>query len=173
MSDKKDKKNKERADDLQNEKCECEIETGEGRECLSCKELENNWKRALADYKNLEKRVSEEKADFAQYANSVLLLRILPILDNLEMMQKHSEDEGLKMIIKEFKRVLDEESVEEINAEGQKFDPEKMDAIEKVESNEKMEGKAVEVTQKGYMLKNKVLRPAIVKVGRGKEKTYE
>src|SRR3972149_4591291 len=113
------------------------------------KELENNWKRALADYKNLEKRVNEERGVFLAFANSMLLLRILPILDNLGMLVKHVDDAGLKMTIKDFKRVLAEEGVKEIDAQGEKFDAEKMEAIEKVEGEK---DKVVEVLQKGYTI---------------------
>ena len=131
------------------------------------KELENNWKRALADYRNLEKRVAEEREMFFTFANSSLVLRILPILDNLESLVKHVDDEGLKMTIKDFKRILDEEGVKEIEAEGKDFDAELMEAIEKVEG---AKDKVVEVLQKGYTMKEKILRPARVKVGSGKEK---
>jgi len=130
------------------------------------KELENNWKRALADYRNLEKRVAEEREMFFTFANSSLVLRILPILDNLESLVKHVDDEGLKMTIKDFKRILDEEGVKEIEAEGKDFDAELMEAIEKVEG---AKDKVVEVLQKGYTMKEKILRPARVKVGSGKE----
>ncbi|OGC47909.1 nucleotide exchange factor GrpE [candidate division WWE3 bacterium RIFCSPHIGHO2_01_FULL_42_13] len=125
-------------------------------------ELENNWKRALADYQNLQKRVAEERESIVKFANAMLVLRVLPILDNLLLMHKHDEDPGLKMTIKEFEKILAEEGVKEIEAEGKGFDPHAMEAIEKVKGEE---GKVIEVLQKGYMYKNKVLRPARVKVG--------
>ncbi|MBI2414311.1 nucleotide exchange factor GrpE [candidate division WWE3 bacterium] len=128
-------------------------------------DLENNWKRALADYKNLEKRTFEEKEAIITFANSVLILRILPVLDNLKTLQKHFDDPSLKMIIKEFEKILKEEQIEEINALGQTFDHTTMDAIESIECEADDEGKVVEVLQTGYTLKNKVLRPARVKVG--------
>jgi molecular chaperone GrpE len=129
-------------------------------------ELENNWKRALADYRNLEKRVAEERDIFLAFANSMLLLRLLPVLDNLEALSKHMDDEGLKMTIKDFKRVLSEEGIKEIEVEGKKFDAEKMEAIDHVDGPK---DEVVEVLQKGYLMKDKVLRPARVKVGSGKE----
>lgn len=129
-------------------------------------ELENNWKRALADYQNLQKRVAEERESIVKFANAMLVLRVLPILDNLLMMHKHDEDAGLKMTIKEFEKILAEEGVTEIEAHGNNFDPHTMEAIEKVDGEN---GKVMEVLQKGYMYKNKVLRPARVKVGGGKE----
>ncbi|MBT6401074.1 nucleotide exchange factor GrpE [candidate division WWE3 bacterium] len=129
-------------------------------------ELEANWKRALADYQNLQKRTIEEKEAIVKYSNSSLILRVLPVLDNLELMAKHNKDEGLKMTIGEFQKVLFEEGLEEILVEKKKFDVEKMDAVELVDGEP---DKVVEVIQKGYMYKSKILRPARVKVGQKKE----
>lgn len=129
-------------------------------------ELENNWKRALADYKNLEKRVSEEKEAWALFSNSVLISKLLPFLDNLEMLEKHIDDVGLKLTVKDFRQTLFDEGVSLIEVEGKAFDPDTMDAVEKVDGEE---GRVVEVVQKGYKFKNKVLRPARVKVGGNKE----
>lgn len=144
--------------------------------CVDCSELEqkiidleNSWKRALADYKNLEKRVSEEKEAVLNFSNSVLILRILPVLDNLKTLVKHIDDAGLKMIIKEFEKILKEENVEEISALDMDFDPAYMEAIETIFVDESKTGKVIEVLQSGYLLKNKVLRPARVKVGGTKE----
>lgn len=143
------------------ETCDCEkLE-------IEKKEFENNWKRALADYQNLQKRVEEEKKETISYANAILLMRFLPVLDNLKMMLMHNEDVGLKMTIKEFEKVLEEEGVMEIKCIGEGFDATKMEALELVEGTP---GKVVEITKAGYMLKNKVIRPALVKVGREEEK---
>ena len=65
-------------------------------------DLENNWKRALADYKNLEKRVEEEKREMFIFAKETVLKEILPVLDNLKMLQKHIQDKGLELTIKSF-----------------------------------------------------------------------
>ena len=133
-------------------------------------DLENNWKRALADYANLQKRMYEERSDLIKYANTSLIAKILPVLDNLELVQKHSKDMGLDMIIKELKQTLLDEGVEEILVEDKDFDSLQMDAIDSVEGPA---GKVVEIAQKGYLLKGKVLRPARVKVGRGEETLKE
>lgn len=128
-------------------------------------ELDNNWKRALADYQNLQKRTSEERINFVEFSNSTLIRKLLPILDNLEMLEKHLEDEGLKMIVKEFKSVLKEENVEEVNTNDVFFDANLMEAVETVDG---LSNKVIEVLQKGYLFKQKLLRPARVKVGNGK-----
>lgn len=131
-----------------------------------CADLENNWKRALADYRNLQKRVEEEKMDFIQYATSTLVRRFLGVLDNLEMLNKHTKDAGLQMIVKELKQVLSDEGLREIDAENQEYDLNTMEAIEMV-AGEK--NQVTEVLQKGYFLKDKLIRPARVKVGNGEK----
>jgi len=129
---------------------------------LSTEELENNWKRALADYKNLEKRVAEEKQNYTQFANEVLLRQLLPVLDNLESLQGHIQDEGLSFIVKDFKNLLQSMGILEIElSEGDAFDSTTMDCIETVEC-EKHKGSVHSVVKKGYTLQDKVLRPAVV-----------
>lgn len=125
-------------------------------------DLESKWKRALADYLNLEKRVKKEKAAFVRLANAALLDKLLPILDSLEKCEQHLQDKGLTFSLKQFKTVLAGEEVEEIEVEGQNFDPETMDAVEVVAGPK---NKVVEVVLKGYKLSGQVLRPAKVKVG--------
>ncbi len=130
-------------------------------------ELENNWKRALADYQNLEKRMNEEKAQVVDFANANLLSRMLGVLDNLEMLFAHNGDKTLEMVIKDFKNVLREEKVEEVDAENNDFDSNTMDALETVDVEDATNsGKVMEVVRKGYKFKNKLLRPALVKVGK-------
>ncbi len=131
-------------------------------------ELENNWKRALADYKNLERRPVEEKAEFAEFANMILIQRLLPVVDNLEMLEKHISDTGLKMIVKEFKQLLEDNGVTAIESDGKSFDSQTMDCVETEECDEKGHDKIVETLARGYKLKNKVLRPAKVRVGKAK-----
>lgn len=130
------------------------------------KELVNNWKRALADYKNLEKRVAEDHVEIVRFANRTLILKLLWVLDNLEALEKHSNDNSIEIILKEFRQILIDEGTEEIEADGKDFDESEMEAIELVDGDE---GKVIEVTQKGYKLHNKVIRPAKVKVGQPKK----
>ena len=84
-------------------------------------ELEDCWKRALADYKNLEKRVQEDKDSWKFFANERLILRILPVIDNLERLKKHMDDKGLDLIIKDMVSSLKEFGVEEVNSEKAEF----------------------------------------------------
>jgi molecular chaperone GrpE len=127
-------------------------------------ELENNWKRALADYKNLERRALEEKEAFINFSNETLVRSLLPIVDHIEKLVKHLDDKALKMILNDFQHILENEGVREIETLQKNFDPDIMDAVDMVEG----EGsKVIEVISKGYFLKNKLLRPARVKVGKG------
>ncbi len=125
-------------------------------------DLTNRWKRALADYQNLEKRYEKEKADFVQFANSNLILKLLNILGHLEKASEHLKDEGLDLVIVEFKRLLNNEGLEEIDCLGKPFDPEIMEAIEVVKGGEA--NRVAEVVGKGYMLKGRLLSAAKVKV---------
>lgn len=129
-------------------------------------ELENNWKRALADYRNLVKRTEEERIDFVNYTNAAVLKRFIPILDNLELLEKHIDDIGLKMIAKEFKQILNEEGLVEVLPLGMDFDSSTMEAIESIPGEK---NKVVEILNKGYLLKDKLVRPARVKVGNGEK----
>ena len=87
--------------------------------------------RALADYDNLAKRVDRERADLGKITSVGIIVRLLPILDNLESAQAHLKDSGLAISIVEFKKVLSEEGLDEITpAVGEKFDEQTMEAIE-------------------------------------------
>jgi molecular chaperone GrpE len=96
-------------------------------------ELENNWKRALADYKNLERRTAEDKEAFFNFSNETLIRCLLPIIDNMETLSKHVSDEGLNMIVKDFQQILKSEGVRETETTNTDFDPEVMEAVETVE----------------------------------------
>jgi molecular chaperone GrpE len=132
--------------------------------------VNSQFKRALADYHNLEKRVAEGRAELATWATSQLLQKLLPSLDYLEMATVGvSEDEkksawfkGVEMAVKQLKDTLKNEGLEQIEADGQ-FDP---GLHEAVDTRAGQEGKILEMTRKGYILNGKVLRPALVIVGR-------
>jgi len=134
-------------------------------------ELTNNWKRALADYQNLEKRVMAEKQEFGNYANRELILKLLPVLDTLEKLETHLKNEGLTLVLRQFRDILTKEGLEKIEVLGKDFDPEEMECVDVVEGDEGREGKVVEETRPGYKFKGKILRVAQVVVG--KEKVEE
>jgi molecular chaperone GrpE len=130
--------------------------------------------RALADYDNLSKRVDRERETLSKIASVGILVRLLPILDNLELAQLHLKDSGLAIGITEFKKVLSEEGLNEIRpVVGEKFDEEAMEAIEvvdtKSDNDELGEAKVAEVTLVGWkFLDGTVVRHAKVKVSKTK-----
>ena len=127
-------------------------------------EMELNWKRALADYKNLVDRSNKERKQFTEFANEVLIMKFLAVYDSLDMLGKYNSDQGLQLTIKQFGQVLKEEGLKEIDALGKDYDVNEMEAIEMVEGEK---DKVTEVLTKGFYLKEKLLRPARVKVGKG------
>ncbi len=130
------------------------------------KDLEAQLKRALADYQNLEKRVEEERKLLSRLSASLLIEKFLPVLDNLENAQSHLKDEGLEMVIKQFKEILASEGVEEIAAIGAKFDPNQHEAVETQEGER--DNVITKVVSKGYKIENTALRPAKVIVSKKK-----
>ena len=125
--------------------------------------LENQLKRALADYQNLEKRIASEKSEWIKISNKDLLLRLLPGLDSLLLAQKHTQDEGVKVSIKHFLDVLELEGVKKIETIGKDFDPKIMEAVSTKQGEE---GKVLEELRTGYTIYDSVLRPAQVIVGK-------
>lgn len=129
-------------------------------------EFENKYKRALADYQNLQKRTQEEKSEWIRIANKELLLRIFPVLDTLMLANKHVNDKGLELAIGQFLDILKSEGVKRIETDGKMFEPKLMECVD-VEEGE--EGKVLEEIRPGYLLNDYVLRPAQVKVGSEKQ----
>ncbi len=134
-------------------------------------DFENKYRRALADYQNLEKRSIEQRKEWIKSANRDLLLRLLPVLDTLILASKHLEDSGLAASIKQFEDVLRSEGVEKIETVGQEFNPQTMECVvtEQVDpsiGSGQEEGKVLEELQAGYVLYDRILRPAKVKVGK-------
>src|SRR5665811_1135759 len=127
-----------------------------------CDEFENQLKRSLADYKNLEKRVAKDRGNWIKLANKQILIRLLPALDALLLAEKHTKDEGVSLSIKTFIDALREEGVERIEVKGKDFDPLLMECVQVVEGEE---GKVIEEVKSGFILYDKVLRPAQVIVG--------
>lgn len=127
-------------------------------------EQEENYKRVLADYQNQERRFKEMQAQFVKYANATLLEKILLNIDSLELAQSHLKDAGLEIVIKQFIETLKNEGLQLIESDNKLFDPLSMDCVEVVPGKK---DHVVETLSKGYLLFDKVLRPAKVKVGSG------
>ncbi|RJX38257.1 nucleotide exchange factor GrpE [Paenibacillus pinisoli] len=135
-------------------------------------EAQQRYLRAQADFDNFRRRTMKEKEELAQYASMKLIEQLLPVVDNFERAiaasgannDYESLAKGVDMIFRQLSQTLDAEGLKPINAVGEPFNPEFHQAIMQVESDEYEEGVVVEEVQKGYMLKEKVLRPSMVKV---------
>src|SRR5258706_10106728 len=126
--------------------------------------LKSQLARALADYDNLRRRTDEEKTLWIKFSSQTIITKLLTILDMLEKAQEHLKDQGLAIATLEFKKVLNEEGVEEITPKvGDEFNHELEEVIETVEGGES--GKIAEVLVTGWKYKDgNILRFAKVKV---------
>ncbi len=139
------------------------------------KQLEEQQQKALraqADFDNFRRRSRQEKEEFAKYASKQLIEQLLPVYDNFDRALQTSKDtqdfealfKGVDMIYRQFAQILEQEGLKPIEAVGQPFNPEFHQAVMQVESDEYEEGTVVEEMQRGYILKDKVIRPSMVKV---------
>ncbi|QWU15016.1 molecular chaperone GrpE [Paenibacillus sophorae] len=150
--------------------------SGDSDEIKRLQELADDYQgrvlRVQADYDNFRRRTLKEKEELAQYATSKLVTELLPVLDNFERAlataptgsDSEAFAKGVNMIFRQLDGVLKSEGLTPMETVGQPFNPEFHQAIMQVESEEYEEGIVTEEVQKGYLLKNKVLRPAMVKV---------
>jgi molecular chaperone GrpE len=138
-------------------------------------EYKDQWLRAAADYKNFKRRTDQERADLIRGASAGLVLKLLPVLDDLERAISSVTPEvanspwygGFRLIPQKLQTVLESEGVAPIQAVGQDFDPNFHDAVIYEAAGAGQENKVVAELQKGYMLRDRVLRPTMVKVGQG------
>jgi len=131
-----------------------------------------NWQRAQADFINYKRRSEQEKAETAKFANSVLMLSLLPVLDDLERafnfvlpeLAEPSWVEGVRLIERKMKATLEAQGLSAIEALGKPFDP---NFHEAVRQDRGKEGIVIEEVQKGYKFHDRVIRPSRVVVGNG------
>ena len=137
-----------------------------------CDERYDRLLRLQAEFDNARKRMAKERAEFIKYANEDLICRFLPVLDNFERALVHAGEgqnarsilEGIKLIQKQMNEVLTNYGLKQIPSVGEKFDPNRHEAIMKVESETHEDGTVIEEVQKGYTLNDRLIRPAAVKV---------
>lgn len=140
---------------------------------------DENWERLLritADFDNFKKRAAREKQDAIRYANEGLLEKLVPVLDNFDAALSAAQNTstgaaqslqtGVSMIFQQFKRALTEGGLEEVDAAGQKFDPNLHEAVSQQETADVPEGQVVQQLRKGYKLRDRLLRPATVVVAK-------
>lgn len=153
---------------------QAEDSNGDGAEALSAElaDLQGKYLRAVADYQNLRRRSEEERREYARYTLAALVINYLPVLDDLDRaldsvdadIAERQWVEGVRMVERKFRGVLEASGVRGIEAEGVAFDPAVHEAISYAPGPE---GKVVAVVQPGYTLDEKVVRPAQVVVGNG------
>ena len=125
---------------------------------------EERYKRVLAEYDNFRKRTLKEKETTWQEAQMAAVAAFLPVLDNLERgAAQENADEGIKLILKQFREILDKYHVEVCGEEGQPFDPNYHNAVLHEEGEGTGETVIAQVLQKGYTMSGKLIRAAMVK----------
>lgn len=130
--------------------------------------------RLQAEFDNYRKRAAKERDDFRDFAVSDAARTLLPVLDSFNLALKNAsakpEDlrKGVELIYKQFQDVLQKLNVQRVPAQGEPFDPRVHEAIEMVESNEVPDHHVLEELQPGYRIKERLLRPAMVRVAKNK-----
>lgn len=132
--------------------------------------------RSQADLENFRKRAARDKDDAIKYANAALLERLIPILDNFELGLNAARTDasgaslltGMEMVAKQLSEFLTQHGVEPVKAEGEKFDPNLHEAVAQEASETIPEGVIVRQLRKGFKLKDRLLRAAMVMVSKGK-----
>lgn len=142
-----------------------------------CEEYLNGWKRERADFLNYKKDEMERIGELAKYANTEIILKIIPILDNIYLAETHVPEElknhkwihGFTAIKNQLCEFLKKEGIEPIETGGQKFDANLMESVGEVESPRSdigLTGSVVEEVQKGYTMHGKLIRVAKVKISK-------
>lgn len=135
--------------------------------------LQNKLLRLQAEYDNFKKRTAKEKSAAHKYKAEDFAIEMLPIVDNFEramQTETSAEDkgfyEGIKMVYNQLLQVLESQEIVPVETVGEEFDPNMHHAVMQTEEEEQPSNTVVEELQKGYMLKDKVIRPAMVKVNK-------
>ena len=131
-----------------------------------------NWQRAAADFANYKRRVEQERSETARIYNASLVINLLPVFDDLDRAVANVDAnlaglnwvQGIVAIHRKFLSLLQAMQVTEIDAAGERFDPARHEALGQQPGDE---GKVLAVVQKGYLIGDKVIRPAMVIVGNG------
>ena len=127
-------------------------------------EQEEKYKRMLAEYENFRKRSAKEKEGYYSDALAGAIGAFLPVLDNLERaVAQPDADEGVKLICRQFLEILEKYGVAACGAPGETFDPNLHNAVLHVEDESLGENVIVDVMQKGYTMRDRLIRPAMVK----------
>ena len=134
-------------------------------------DLKDRWVRERADLENYKRRATREKQDALRFGSENLLKDLLPVIDNLHRALAHAKTDdpiaaGVQMVLKGFDEVFERHGVKVVPARGTPFDPARHEAISHVES-EAPPNTVIDEHQRGYVLHDRLLRPALVTVGKG------
>jgi len=139
-------------------------------------EANEKYLRMYADFENYRKRIQREQVEFRKYANEQLAFELLSVVDHLGLALKHAGEagetpqeglrEGVELVYKQFRDVLEKFGVKAFAVEGEPFDPTRHDALMQVEKEDVPENTVVQVLQEGYLYNDKVLRHARVGVSK-------
>lgn len=163
MEEEKNRRDQEIEDEVTDNEEKGKAEDTEKEALLQkVQELEDKYRRALADYQNLQRRTQDEKREWARFSNKDVILKLLPILDTLMLAEKHTQDQNFVLTVQQFLSALEQEGVKRIKTVGEDFNPHTMEAVATTEGEK---GKVVEEMRAGYMFYDTVLRAAQVIVG--------
>jgi molecular chaperone GrpE len=135
----------------------------------------DKWRRSAAEFANYKKRLEKERAEYALFASSMLLAKLLDVMDGFDAAFSAIPDkfrgepwvEGIRLVEQKLRNVLESEGVKPIEAKGKEFDPNFHEAMFYEQSAGEPEGRVIGEFQRGYMLGDRVLRPTRVKVSKG------
>jgi molecular chaperone GrpE len=145
------------------------------RTAEECQALQEKYLRLAAEFENYKRLTQRDQRDFHRFANEQVLKEILPVVDNLERAiesaKKNPETDtivhGVQLTLKQFLEILSKFGVRQISSIGSAFDPSRHQAVAQVDTKDGPENTVVEEYQKGYLLHERVLRPAMVAVAAG------
>jgi molecular chaperone GrpE len=161
------------------EMAELEADLSKAKE--EAKENYDRLLRAAAELENYKKRVAKEKSDLIRYGNEELLKALLPVIDNLERALEHATGKGneegirggVEMTLQQFLQILQRFGVTPIAAEGERFDPTRHEAVMEQASDVYAPGHVISELEKGYLLNDRLVRPAKVVVAKALEDAEE
>jgi molecular chaperone GrpE len=132
-------------------------------------EYKDGWARSQAEFQNFRKRMERDNETFKSSTKGDIFKKVLPVLDDLERaLQNRPADDawanGIELVARKFQNILDMEGVKKIEAKGAAFDPNFHEAISHEPSDEVESGHVIDVVQNGYVIGERVVRPALVRV---------
>ncbi|HNR06911.1 MAG TPA: nucleotide exchange factor GrpE [Saprospiraceae bacterium] len=144
-----------------------DVEQVANEEETTVRDLKDKYLRLLAEFDNYKKRTSKERIEFAKFAAQDLVVSLLPVLDDFDRAVKHGQvSEGTSLIHHKLVQVLKQKGLEEMQSQGQTFDPALHEALTEIEVPEDQKNKVIETLEKGYYLADRIIRFAKVVVGK-------